>query len=210
MKILRVSCSPSGQGSESNRLSQRVIEFLQRADPTAIVVDRDVGSHVLPPIDTSYAISQRAAADVAEDGTAALSAELIDELTSADVLVIGTPMHNYTVPATLKAWIDHIARVRFTFDVSAQGKIPRLRDRPVFIAVSSAGRFSGPRARQPDFLSPYLRAILGMIGLVDLRFFSVEGTGLGEDVVAASRTEADRALTEYFSSFRMPTTPARP
>lgn len=210
MKILRVSCSPSGQGSESNRLSQRVVGFLQRADPTAIVVDRDVGSRVLPPIDTSYAISQRAAADVAEDGTAALSAELIDELTSADVLVIGTPMHNYTVPATLKAWIDHIARVRFTFDVSAQGKIPRLRDRPVFIAVSSAGRFSGPRARQPDFLSPYLRAILGMIGLVDLRFFSVEGTGLGEDVVAASRTEADRALTEYFSSFRMPTTPARP
>ena len=210
MKILRLSCSPSGHASESNRLAQRIIDFLQRADPAAIVIDRDVGRVVLPPIDASYAVSQRSSADLSEDGTAALSAALIDELQSADIVVIGTPMHNYTVPATLKAWIDHIARVRYTFDVSPRGKIPRLRDRPVFVAVSSAGRFSGARARQPDFLTPYLRAILGMIGLADLTFFSVEGTGLGEDVLAASRTEADRALTEYFSTFRVPSAASAP
>jgi FMN-dependent NADH-azoreductase len=111
-------------------------------------------------------------------------------------------MHNYTVPATLKLWIDHIARVRRTFNVSPQGKIPLLRDRPVFVAVSSGGRFSGERVRQPDFLTPYLKAILGMIGLHDLTFFSVEGTAFGADAVAEARTRADQAIQEHFSSFR--------
>lgn len=206
MKILRVLCSPRRQESESYRLSQRIVGCLLQADPDATVIERIVCDGAIPPVDASYAISQQAAEDVSEEGTAALSAELVDELRSADILVIATPMHNYTVPAMLKAWIDHIARVRYTFDVSPQGKIPLLRDRPVFVAVSSAGRFSGPRARQPDFLTPYLKAILGMIGLHDLTFFSVEGTGLGADVVAASRISADQALQEYFSSYRVPAT----
>ena len=76
-----------------------------------------------------------------------------------------------------------------------------LRDRPVFVAVSSGGRFSGERARQPDFLTPYLKAILGTIGLHDLTFFSVQGTVSGPDAVAEARTKTDQALQEYFSSF---------
>ena len=108
----------------------------------------------------------------------AQSEELIQELESSDIVVIGTPMHNFTVPSSLKAWIDHIVRVRRTFNVSPEGKVGTLRDRPVFVAISSGGRFSGERARQPDFLTPYLKAILGTIGLHDLTFFSVQGTGL--------------------------------
>jgi hypothetical protein len=69
----------------------------------------------------------------------------------ADVVVIGTPMHNLTVPAALKAWIDHVVRARRTFTISAAGKVGTLRDRPVFVAIASGGRFSGERARQPDF-----------------------------------------------------------
>ena len=106
-----------------------------------------------------------------------LSEELIRELESADFVVIGTPMHNLTVPSALKAWIDHVVRARRTFNVTPAGKVGTLRDRPVFVAIASGGRFSGERARQPDFLTPYLKAILGMIGLHDLTFFSVQGTG---------------------------------
>ena len=76
-----------------------------------------------------------------------------------------------------------------------------LRDRPVLVAVSSGGRFSGERARQPDFLTPYLKAILGTIGLHDLTFFSVQGTVSGPDAVAEARTKTDQALQEYFFSF---------
>ena len=76
-----------------------------------------------------------------------------------------------------------------------------LRDRPVFVAVSSGGRFSGERARQPDFLTPYLKAILGTIGLHDLTFFSVEGSALGPDALAEARAKADQALQEFFLRF---------
>ncbi|VVO35529.1 FMN-dependent NADH-azoreductase [Pseudomonas fluorescens] len=114
------------------------------------------------------------------------------------MVVIGTPMHNFTVPAALKVWIDHIARVRRTFNVGAAGKTSLLSDRPVFVAVSSGGIFSGERPRQPDFLTPYLKAVLGMIGLHDLAFFSVEGTAFGPEAVAVARSKTDLALHEYF------------
>ena len=136
-----------------------------------------------------------------------LSDELIRELESSDIVVIGTPMHNLMVPSTLKAWIDHVVRARRTFNITAAGKVGTLRDRPVFIAIAAGGRFSGERARQPDFLTPYLKAILGIIGLHDLTFFSVQGTGATADVVAETRGRTDQALEEYFSSFSVGSDP---
>ena len=102
--------------------------------------------------------------------------------------------------SALKAWIDHIVRVRRTFNTSKDGYVGVLRDRPVFVAVSSGGRYSGERARQPDFLTPYLKTVLGVIGLHDLTFFSVEGSSLGLDALADARARVDRTLQEYFSS----------
>ena len=203
VKILHVSCSPRGQASESYRLSQNIIGLLLKSDPAAILIDRVIGGGSIPQVDDDFAVSQQSLADVSQQGSASLSEELIRELQISDVVVISMPMHNFTVPSTLKAWIDHVSRVRWTFDVSPQGKIGLLRDRPVFVAVSSGGRFSGERTRQPDFLTPYLKAILGMIGLHDLSFFSVEGTALGPDAVAEARARADRALQEHFSSFAL-------
>lgn len=203
MKILHVTCSPRGEASESYRLSQRIIGFLLKANPTATVINRVVSGNALGAIDEPYAVSQQSSADVTESGSIARSDALIDELQSADVLVIGTPMHNFTVPSTLKLWIDHVARVRRTFNVGAQGKTSLLRDRPVYVAVSSGGRFSGVTPRQPDFLTPYLKAVLGMIGLHDVHFFSVEGTAMGPDAVASTRQKTDEALWAHFSKHSM-------
>jgi FMN-dependent NADH-azoreductase len=132
----------------------------------------------------------------------AQSEALIRELESSDCVVIGTPMHNLTAPSTLKAWIDHVVRARRTFAMTAAGKVGALRDRPVFVAIASGGWFSGEHARQPDFLTPYLRTILDMIGLTDLTFFSVEGTGSGLEAVAEARAETDEALAAYFAPIR--------
>ncbi|VVM41922.1 FMN-dependent NADH-azoreductase 1 [Pseudomonas fluorescens] len=200
MKILHVTCSPRGEASESYRLSSIIVGLLREADPQASVISRVVGGDALSPIDAPYAISQQASADVSSTGSIARSDALIDELHSADVLVIGTPMHNFTIPSTLKLWIDHVARVRRTFNVGAQGKTSLLRDRPVYVAVSSGGRFSGVTPRQPDFLTPYLKAVLGMIGLHDVNFFSVEGTAMGPEAVAAARHKTDQALQAHFSA----------
>ncbi|MGF6110372.1 flavodoxin family protein [Pseudomonas sp. ADAK2] len=200
MNILHVSCSPRGQASESYRLSQTVIGHLLKRTPTAEVINRVVGAGGIAHVDENYAISQQSLEDIAEDGSFIQSEWLINELKSADVLVISTPMHNFTVPSALKVWIDHVARVRRTFNVGAQGKTSMLSDRPVFVAIASGGRFSGERARQPDFLTPYLKAVLNMIGLHDLHFFTVEGTALGPDAVAEARAGTDQALQAYFQN----------
>ena len=157
-----------------------------------------IGEGAIPHVDENYAISQESSADISQEGSMARSEELIQELESADFVVIGTPMHNLTVPSTLKAWIDHVVRARRTFNMTRAGKVGTLRDRPVFVAVASGGRFSGERARQPDFLTPYLKTILGMIGLHDLTFFSVQGTGSGPDAIAETRSKTDQAMQEYF------------
>ena len=208
MKILHVVCSPRGQAAESTRLSQKIIGFLRKSEPTASVVNRVIGGGAIPHIDESYATAlgatQPSSAESFPDGSMARSEQLIRELENADVVVISTPMHNFTVPSALKAWIDHIVRVRRTFNATREGYVGTLRDRPVFIAVSSGGRFSGERARQPDFLTPYLKAILGAVGLHDLTFFSVEGSALGPDAVAEAGARTDRALQAYFSSFSPP------
>ena len=197
--ILHVSCSPRGQISESDRLAQKIIGFLQQKEPTAKLVHRDLGDGSITHVDRDYAISQASFADVSKEGSMVQSEALIRELESADIVVIGTPMHNLTVPSVLKAWIDHVVRARRTFNVTPAGKVGLLGDRPVFIAVASGGRFSGERARQPDFLTPYLKAVLNMIGLHDLTFFSVQATIAGPDAVAATVAATDQALQEHFA-----------
>ena len=206
MKILLVTCSPCGQASESDRLSRKILGFLLKSEPTATIVTRMIGDGGLPHIDGDFAAvlgtTAPSPAEASPAGSMARSEALIRELESADVVVIATPMHNFTMPSALKAWIDHVVRVRRTFNVTPQGKIGTLSDRPVFVAISSGGRFSGERARQPDFLTPYLKAILATIGLRDLTFFSVEGTSQGPDAVAEARARTDLALDRHFSAFR--------
>ncbi|WP_233101994.1 FMN-dependent NADH-azoreductase [Variovorax sp. IB41] len=199
MKILHVVCSPRGEASESFRLSRKIVARLMGREPAATVVNRVIGGNALPHIDANYALGQHSAtAEIAQDGAVALSDELIRELEDSDALVIGTPMHNLGVPSALKAWIDHVVRARRTFSTGPGGKVGTLRDRPVFIAVASGGSFSGEYARQPDFLTPYLTVILAQVGLKDLHFFSVQGTGLGPEILAKSRMLADEALQAYF------------
>lgn len=199
-KILHISCSPRGTVSESYRLSQRIIEFLLSREPTAVLIRREIGNGAIAHIDENYAVSQSSLEDVSQDGSMAQSEELIQELESADFVIIGTPMHNLTIPSVLKAWIDHVVRARRTFNITPTGKIGAVSDRPVFFAISSGGRFSGERARQPDFLTPYLTLILGTIGLRNLTFFSVQGTGAGPDAVAKAREQADAELQQHFSN----------
>lgn len=196
--ILHLTCSPRGEAAQSSRLSRRVIDALCRRHPGSTIVTRAIGGGEIAHIDEDYAISLASPADVSQAGSMALSDQLILELESADIVVIGTPMHNFTVPAALKGWIDHVVRARRTLAVTPEGKFGLLSDRPVFVAIASGGRFSGPRARQPDFLTPYLRTVLGVIGLHDVTFFAVEGTAMGPEAAARAWTEADHAVTAHF------------
>jgi FMN-dependent NADH-azoreductase len=201
MKILRISCSPRGREGDSHKLSEKIIGSLSERGKTITVIDRMLGLDPMLHIDRAY-VETISTKESSPYGSIKRSEELIEELDGADALVLATPMHNLGMPSVLKAWIDHVVRAGRTFQVTPEGKIGCLRDRPVFVTVASGGRFSGAHARQPDFLTPHLKAVLGTIGLHDVSVFSIEGTGLGPQVLDEAWNEADRKILAHFSSFQ--------
>jgi FMN-dependent NADH-azoreductase len=145
---------------------------------------RGSSSAILPPHPDLVLYEAILSPTADDDARFALSERMIGELEVADVVVIGTPMNNFTVPSTLKAWIDHIVRIRRTFRSSPEGKIGMLRDRPV-IVVSAHGGYCGDAPQmQPDFLTPYLRAIFRTIGIETTAFVRLEGLSRGPEAIA--------------------------
>jgi FMN-dependent NADH-azoreductase len=202
VKILHLSFSSRGPASESIRLASEMLDHLFAIYPHAVLVERMLGDEPLPHIDANYALAQHLAiATAAHHGSIIRSEEAIRTLQEAGIVVISTPVHNLTVPSALKAWLDHVVRVRRTFDLTSDGKKGMLHDRPVFIVVASGGRLTGDRARQPDFLTPYLQEVLKMVGLRDVHFFHVEGTGAPEEIVEKARESARMNLERFFDSF---------
>jgi FMN-dependent NADH-azoreductase len=198
LNILHITCSPNGHAAESHRLGRKIIDTVAHG-ARVTVLERDVGNGSLGHIDADYARAQQSpSAEPMPQGAAAQSDLLIGEVEAADVVVLSTPMHNLMVPSGLKAWIDHVVRARRTFALTPQGKQPLLRDRPVYIAIASGGVFSGPDARQPDFLTPYLRTVLAQVGLLDLSFLSVQGTARGPEALAATRARTDEDIQAHF------------
>lgn len=177
-QILHLTCSPRGAESHSAALSTAIVQRVIAARPGATHIRRDLG--VAPPdrIDGPYASALVAGQAEIGFSSPALdrSAAAIAELVAADMLVIGTPMHNFTVPAALKVWIDLVVRPFHTFAPCANGKVGLLPDKPVFIAIASGGHFHGEGAAQPDFLTPYLSAVLGCIGVRSVHFLPLQRT----------------------------------
>lgn len=208
MKILRISCSPHGKAGESHKLSEVIVGCLSERASTVSITDRLIGIDPIAHIGADYIsadyskISGMLEREKSDIPSAVRSEVLIDELERADVIVIATPMHNLGLPSVLKAWIDHVVRPGRTFEVSGQGKHGLLPDRPVFVAVSAGGRYSGARVHQPDYLTPYLREILRSVGLTDLTFFSIQRTGQGEAFVSKARIAAIRRVEDHFRSSR--------
>lgn len=192
MNILHIDCSPRPK-SYSRQLSAAIVEKVVERVPWACISRRDLGSSPPPHASPDYATALSTPANLAAppQGSLDLSDAFIWELEAADVVVIGTPMNNLTVPSVLKAWIDQIMRKDRTFRSTPAGKVGMLRDRPVFVAIASGGVFTGACANQPDFLTPYLSVILGSIGLKSLQFTSIQATErLDQDQAVAVRLNA--------------------
>ncbi|MDL2403407.1 FMN-dependent NADH-azoreductase [Rhizobium mayense] len=192
MNILHIDCSPRLE-SHSRQLSAAIVKKLLEVAPDANISRRDLGASPLPHAGSDYATTLSSPATLAAPlkGALDLAEALIHEVEAADVVVIGTPMHNLTVPSVLKAWIDQIVRAGRTFRSTPAGKVGMLPDRPVFIGIASGGVFTGERANQPDFLTPYLSVLLGSIGLKTLQFFAVQATAfLDRDQAVLAREKA--------------------
>ncbi|MCY1066442.1 NAD(P)H-dependent oxidoreductase [Nannocystis sp. RBIL2] len=201
--ILAIDASPRGPASHSGQVGRMVVERLLRRSPGARLIVRPIGVEPLPHIDAAYAAAMEtpeARRTVADRQALARSEALIAELEATDRLVIATPMHNFTVPSTLKAWIDHVVRAHRSFALTPQGKQGLLADRPTYVIVSAGGVVSGEGPRQPDFVTPYLRHVLAVIGIHDVQVQMLEGLVRGPDAVQAAERSArawlDRQLPE--------------
>jgi FMN-dependent NADH-azoreductase len=196
MHILHIDSSPRRE-SHSRGLSAAIVERLLELAPGASIRRRDLGTEPLPHAVAEYAVALSTPATLADPpkGSLDVSEMLIREIEAADAIVIGTPMHNYTIPSALKAWIDQVLRVGRTMKSTPAGKVGMLRDRPVFIGVASGGVFSGKRANQPDFLTPYLSLVLNSIGLKTLQFLPLQATAfLDQEQAASAREKALAAI----------------
>ncbi len=196
MIILHIDCSPRAE-SHSRGLSATIVERLLAISPGATIIRRDLGMAPLPHATSDYAMTLSSPATLAAplERSLDLSEALIGEVERADAIVIGTPMHNLTVPSVLKAWIDQILRAGRTFRSTPAGKIGMIRDRPVLVGIASGGVFAGDRASQPDFLRPYLSVVLGSMGLKSLQFLAVQATAfLSAQEGAIAREEALAAI----------------
>jgi len=179
--ILQIQASPR-PNSFSRRLAYEVTARLVALHPRAEIIERDLAADPPPhpDLDLYEAILTPTVAN--DDPRYALSERLIGELEASDFVVIGTPMNNFSVPSTLKSWIDHIVRIRRTFRSTPEGKIGTLRDRPVFVVTAHGGFMSG--SYQPDFLTPYLRVIFETIGIRQVEFFCADALSRGPESVA--------------------------
>ncbi|GAB4134132.1 MAG: FMN-dependent NADH-azoreductase AzoR1 [Cyanobacteria bacterium J069] len=200
--LLHIDSSPRGERSHSRRLTREFVEAWKQAYPEDLVTYRDVGRNPVPHLDERWIA---AAYTPPEQHTPELqdaihvSDRLVDEFLAADVYVIGIPMYNFSIPATLKAYIDQIVRIGRTFELEP-GNIenaykPLVLNKKMFIITARgiSGYGAGERYGMMNHQDPYLRTVFGFIGITDITVIHIEneesgGTGLAESI-ANARTQ---------------------
>ena len=177
MKLLRLDSS-ARRNSISRKLTAQFTETWRRLRPGGEVIERDLSALVLPQITDEWVEATRSDPSQltpAQRQTLALSDTLIGELVNADVIVIGAPMYNFSISSTLKAWIDQVVRIGKTIAYGAEGPKGLLVGKKVFVLTSRGGAYGrGTHSEKYDFQEPYLRHMLGFIGLTDVTFIHAE------------------------------------
>jgi FMN-dependent NADH-azoreductase len=187
--LLRIDSSARISDSIGRALTDRLINQLSTNEPGLAVITRDVAQEALPHVDASWVAANNTPVDqrsAAHHAALALSDSLVAEVQAADTLVIGCPIYNFSVPASLKAWIDQICRAGVTFQYSPEGPIGLLKNKKAYIVITSGGTaMDGPA----DFATGYLRHVLRFIGITDVTVAASDRLMIDADA-AKARAEA--------------------
>jgi FMN-dependent NADH-azoreductase len=180
-QILIVEASPRGAASASRALTLSLIERLKEQYPSARFINRDLVRDNLPALDAPTVkgiFTKDPAEALALKEALRLSDQLTDELLASDTVVIATPMWNFAIPSSLKAWIDLIVRPGKTFNYAGSGVIGLAKDKKAILVLASGGVFTEGEWASWDFVEPYLRRILGFIGIDDVQTVRAEGMNI--------------------------------
>jgi len=196
--LLLITSSLFGEASQSRQMARELVDGLRRGDPALRIVERDLTSASMPHLSQATLAAVATPVDKRtpdQRETASFADALIEEVEAADTIVLAAPMYNFTIPSTLKAWLDHIARAGRTFRYTANGPEGLLRGKKVYVVTGRGGFYSGESpAKAFDFQEPYLRAMLGFIGLTDVSFIHVEGLNIGKEQAENGRIRARQMI----------------
>lgn len=200
MNILQVNSSArvfeNDQGSHSSRLANELSTRLLAERAGARLTVRDLARTPHPVLDEAAlgALFTPAGQRTPEQAArVALDDALIAEIQAADVLVLGVPMYNFGISAQLKNWIDAIARARVTFQYTEKGPVGLLTGKTVYLVLARGGIY---RDTPSDSQVPYLRSVLGFLGMTDLHFIYAEGLAMGPDAEAQALASARAAIAQ--------------
>ena len=178
--LLHLDASPRGDYSISRQLSAAAVAAWKDKHPGGKVIVRDLTKTKMTFVDPDWIMGAFSPPDQVTDdhkNALAISDTLIAELLEADEIVMGTPMYNFTIPAVVKAWIDHVVRAGKTFSYGSAGPEGLAKGRKMLVTVASGGSYDKASGMEAyNYETPYLRQILGFIGITDLTFVHAGGT----------------------------------
>lgn len=193
--ILKIDSSPTGERSVSRKLTAKVVAELRARHPGSKVIERDLAANPLPHLS---GLTVGAFFTPPEQRNAALataielSDQAVDEVLASDVIVIGAPMHNFGIPSSLKAWIDHIVRTGRTVRYGPSGPVGLVpAGKKVIVVSARGGRYTEGPMQTLDHQESYLKSVLEFIGLRDITFVRAEGVGSGPDGASAAIQAAE-------------------
>jgi len=199
--LLHLDSSPLGEASISRHLSNEFVQHWKKANPEGKIIRRDTTTSAIPPVTAAHVAAVYTPADSLtpeQKELLSLSGTLISELEEANEYVLGVPMHNFSIPSTLKLWIDQIARVNRTFSYATGTPIGLLTGKKLTILIASGGNYDAGTAMESfNHAGPYLRTIFGFLGITDITILHAGGA-------AALNYGADRAafLAPHVESIR--------
>jgi FMN-dependent NADH-azoreductase len=187
MKLLHIDSSALGGYSVSRQLSADIVAELKRQHADLDISYRDLAAqpvpHWTPTSDESHP-------------DAVLGNELLEEFVAADIVVIGAPMYNFTISSQLKAWVDRILVAGKTFRYTEKGPEGLAAGKRIIIASSRGGVYADGAAATMDFQEPYLRGVLGFIGIADPHFVRAEGLAVGDEQKAQAIQTAQASIKQ--------------
>ena len=184
-KVLHVSASVNGENSNSRQIALKLIDRIKAADSSATVIERDTNEAVVSAITGETVGAYYTPAEnrsEAQKKEIAASDKMVAEIMDADVLVIGAPMYNFSIPSTLKAWVDLIARVGVTFNYTENGPVGLVEGKKAYIVAATGGV---PVNSPADFATPYLKQVLAFIGITDVEVVEASGFGVNAEEAMA-------------------------
>ncbi|PDT29975.1 FMN-dependent NADH-azoreductase [Rhizobium sp. L9] len=195
--ILLLTSSPRAE-SLSTPIAADLAEKLKNQKPGSVVVRRDLAAAPLPHIDDLFtgAIRKPAEARTAEEIAAIkTSDELVAELFAADTIVISTGLINFNIYSSLKTWIDNVARAGVTFKYTESGPVGLVTGKKVYVVLASGGVYSQGPAAPLNHAVPYLKSVLGFLGITDIETIYVEGLAFGpeaaEKAIGAAKSRVE-------------------